>query len=48
LAYNIEVVKDGRVERIAVDATTDEVIADPGALGLSDRDPADFLAVAPE
>jgi uncharacterized membrane protein YkoI len=47
LAYNIEVVKNGRVERIAVDATTDEVIADPSALGLSDRDPAEFLAVAP-
>jgi uncharacterized membrane protein YkoI len=48
LAYNIEVVKDGRVERIAVDATTNEVIADPNALGLSDRDPSDFLAIAPE
>lgn len=43
LAYNIEVVKDGRVERVAVDAMTDEVIADPSALGLSDRDPAYFL-----
>jgi uncharacterized membrane protein YkoI len=48
LAYNIEVVKNGRVEQIAVDATTDQVIADPSALGLSDRDPAEFLAVAPE
>jgi uncharacterized membrane protein YkoI len=48
LAYNIEVVKDGRVEQIAVDATTDEVIANPSALGLSDRAPSDFLAVAPE
>jgi len=48
LAYNIEVVKGGRVERIAVDAATNEVIADPSAIGLSDRDPAEFLAVAPE
>jgi uncharacterized membrane protein YkoI len=48
LAYNIEVVKDGRAEEIAVDAITDQVIADPGALGLNDRDPAEFLAVAPE
>lgn len=48
LAYNIEVVKDGQVERIAVDANTDQIIADPGALGLSDRDPGDFLGTAPE
>jgi uncharacterized membrane protein YkoI len=48
LAYNIEVVKNGRVDRIAVDATTDQVIADPGALGLSDRDPSDFLPLAAE
>jgi uncharacterized membrane protein YkoI len=48
LAYNIEVVRYGRVERIAVDATTDEIIADPNALGLGDRDPAEFLAIAPE
>jgi uncharacterized membrane protein YkoI len=48
LAYNIEIVKDGRVERVAVDATTDQVIADPSAIGLSDRDPSDFLAIAPE
>lgn len=43
LAYNIDVLKDGRVEGIAVDATTGQVIADPGALGLSDRDPADLF-----
>jgi uncharacterized membrane protein YkoI len=48
LAYNIEVVKNGRVERIAVDANTDEVIADPNSLGLDDRDPADFLPIAPQ
>ena len=48
LAYNVEIVRDGRVERVAVDATTDQVIADPSALGLSDRDPSDFLGVVPE
>ncbi|MDB5393777.1 MAG: hypothetical protein JWM91_1283 [Rhodospirillales bacterium] len=48
LAYNIEVVKYGRAQRVAVDATTDELIADPSALGLSDRDPAEFLPVAPQ
>jgi uncharacterized membrane protein YkoI len=48
LAYNIEVLKDGRAERIAVDANSDEVIADPGAMGLGDLDPGDFLAIAAE
>ena len=48
LAYNIEVLKDGRTERIAVDANSDEVIADPGALGLGDIDPGDFLDTASE
>jgi uncharacterized membrane protein YkoI len=48
LAYNIEVLKDGRAERIAVDANSDEVIADPGAMGLGDLDPGDFLATAAE
>lgn len=48
LAYNIEVVKDGRSHRIAIDATTNEVIADPSAMGLDDRDPAEFLPVAPQ
>jgi uncharacterized membrane protein YkoI len=43
LAYNIEVVKDGRANRVAIDANTGEVIADPGALGLGDRDPGQFL-----
>jgi len=45
LAYNIEIVKYGRVERVAVDATTDQVIVDPSALGLSDRDPAYFMPI---
>jgi uncharacterized membrane protein YkoI len=48
LAYNIEVLKDGRAARIAVDANSNEVIADPGALGLGDLDPGDFLATAAE
>ena len=48
LAYNIEVLKDGKAERIAVDANSDEVIADPGALGLGDIDPGDFLDTASE
>lgn len=48
LAYNIEVVKNGRPEGIAVDATTDEVIANPGALGLANRDPAWFLPITPQ
>jgi uncharacterized membrane protein YkoI len=43
LAYNIEVLRNGQAERIAVDANSDEVIADPGALGLGDADPGDFL-----
>jgi len=48
LAYNIEIVKYGRVHRVAVDATTDQVIADPSALGLSDRDPSEFLPITVE
>ncbi len=32
LAYNVEVVRDGSPRRIAVDANTDEVIADPNML----------------
>jgi uncharacterized membrane protein YkoI len=48
LAYNIEVLKLGQVQRIAVDATTGEVIADPDTLGLGDRDPEEFLAIAPQ
>jgi uncharacterized membrane protein YkoI len=48
LAYNIEIVKDGRVERVAVDATTDQVIADPSAMGLSDRDPSEFMPLVAE
>jgi uncharacterized membrane protein YkoI len=43
LAYNIEIVSNGQARRVAVDANTGEVIADPGALGLGDRDPGQFL-----
>ena len=48
LAYNVEIVKDGQVLRVAVDASTGEVIADPGAMGLGDRDPGQFLSESPE
>jgi uncharacterized membrane protein YkoI len=48
LAYNIEILKDGQAERIAIDANSDEVIADPMALGLDDSDPGDFLGTASE
>jgi uncharacterized membrane protein YkoI len=48
LAYNVEFVKGGQVHRVAVDAATGQVIADPGAMGLGDRDPGQFLPAAPD
>ncbi len=48
LAYNVEIAKNGEVERVAVDASTGEIIADPGALGLGDRDPSWFLPTPPQ
>ena len=40
--------RDQRIEeqRIAIDANSDEVIADPKVLGLDDSDPGDFLGTA--
>jgi uncharacterized membrane protein YkoI len=43
IAYNVEVVSNGQARRVAVDANSGQVIADPGALGLGDRDPGQFL-----
>ena len=43
LAYNVEVVMRGRPELIAVDANTNEVIANPNSLGLADREPGFIL-----
>src|SRR5579883_627882 len=42
LAYNVEVLMHGRPELVAVDANTNEIIANPNALGLADREP-DFI-----
>jgi uncharacterized membrane protein YkoI len=48
LAYNVEYTSDGTLHTLAIDATTGEVIANPGALGLSEADPSDFLPEAAE
>ena len=47
LAYNIEVLTYGRPELIAVDANTNEVIANPNSLGLANRDPGFFMPAFP-
>ena len=43
VTYNIAVASRGRVERIAGDAQTDQIIANPNSLGLPNQEPDWFL-----
>ena len=46
LAYNVELMLHGQPQLMAVDATTNEVIANPSALGLPDHDASFILSRA--